>query len=440
MTKIIFILSLIALVAILPSKAQTSGSNSPYSRYGWGNLSEEAQGFNKGMAGTGLGARGRSILNYQNPASYSAIDSITFLFDAGISLQRGHWSENGKKVNALNSTLDYLQAGFRLRKNLGISIGIRPISIVGYDFYSTQQMDNNDGFGEYTCTSSYQGNGGTHETWLGAGWAPFKNLSFGIRGGYIWGNFEHNSSITYSNSNVHSLARLYKGNINTYSINGGIQYSTTLPDKNELTIGGVIGIGHKIDCRSTFINQKKSQSQTLPIGADTLTAGNAFQLPLSYGVGFTFRHNKKWTIGADYSCQFWKKCMFPEVNETPQGSFIYSAEKNTFRNRHKISLGAEYIPNPEGLKVRHHVAYRAGVSYASSYINQNGGKGPRTYLVSAGMELPIVNIYNNRSVLNVSVQWEHLAPVRSNSLKEDNLRLCLGITFNAHWFNKWRIE
>ena len=98
MTKIIFILSLIALVAILPSKAQTSGSNSPYSRYGWGNLSEEAQGFNKGMAGTGLGARGRSILNYQNPASYSAIDSITFLFDAGISLQRGHWSENGTAI------------------------------------------------------------------------------------------------------------------------------------------------------------------------------------------------------------------------------------------------------------------------------------------------------------------------------------------------------
>ncbi len=436
MIKHFLILSVAAIMAVTSSVAQTSGSNSPYSRYGWGTLADEAQGFNKGMGGVGIGARNRSILNYQNPASYSAIDSITFIFDAGISLQTGRWSENGKHANALNSTLDYVQAGFRLRRNLGISIGMRPISIVGYDFYTTTQMNNDDGFGEYTCSSSYKGDGGIREAWLGAGWSPFKSFSIGVRGGYIWGSYEHNASITYSNTNIHSLARLYKANINTYSLNVGMQYGIKLSKKDELTIGATLGIGHDIDSRSTFTNQKMTTTSSL--GGDTLVAPKAFQLPMSYGVGFLFKHNGKWSIGADYTCQLWKDCKFPEVNEQ-NGSYTYSAQKNTFRNRHKIALGAEYIPNPEGLKIRHHIAYRAGVSYSTSYINQNGND-PKTYLVSAGMELPIVNMYNNRSVLNVSVQWEHLAPAQSHTLKEDYLRLCLGLTFNASWFNKWRIE
>ena len=161
------ILIVITFASFEVVKAQTSGGNSPYSRYGWGKLTEEAQGFNKGMAGAGIAARGKEMLNYQNPASYSALDSITFLFDAGISLQNGHWSENGKSINALNSSLDYLQAGFRLRKHLGISIGVRPISIVAYDFYATKSMPDNDGFGVYTSTSSYSGEGCVRKIWLG---------------------------------------------------------------------------------------------------------------------------------------------------------------------------------------------------------------------------------------------------------------------------------
>lgn len=37
--------------------AQTNGSNSPYSRYGFGILSDRAQGFNKGMAGLSTAMR-----------------------------------------------------------------------------------------------------------------------------------------------------------------------------------------------------------------------------------------------------------------------------------------------------------------------------------------------------------------------------------------------
>ena len=78
-----------------------SGTNSPYSQYGLGILSEQSSGFNRGMNGLGLGFHEHNQVNYLNPASYSAIDSLTFIFDAGISGQITNFSENGTKLNAI---------------------------------------------------------------------------------------------------------------------------------------------------------------------------------------------------------------------------------------------------------------------------------------------------------------------------------------------------
>ncbi len=51
-----------------------SGTNSPYSQYGLGLLSDQTSGFNRGMNGLGLGFHEHNQVNFQNPASYSAID------------------------------------------------------------------------------------------------------------------------------------------------------------------------------------------------------------------------------------------------------------------------------------------------------------------------------------------------------------------------------
>ena len=108
------LLAIAATALTLQISAQSSGTNSPYSRYGWGILADEAMGFNKGMAGVAVGMRDPNIINRQNPASYSEMDSLRLLFDIGISLQNSYMREGGTKVNAHNSTLDYLTAAFRL--------------------------------------------------------------------------------------------------------------------------------------------------------------------------------------------------------------------------------------------------------------------------------------------------------------------------------------
>ena len=70
--------------------AQTS-TNSPYTRYGLGELSDQHFGNSKAMGGIAYGLRNGLQVNAANPASYTAIDSLTFIFDIGLSLQNANF-------------------------------------------------------------------------------------------------------------------------------------------------------------------------------------------------------------------------------------------------------------------------------------------------------------------------------------------------------------
>lgn len=132
------ILATLLLGTVISVNAQ-SGTNSPYSQYGLGVLSDQTSGFNRGMNGVGLGFHEHNQINYLNPASYSAIDSLSFIFDAGISGQITNFEENGVKKNANNANFEYVVAGFRAAKHLGVSFGVLPFTNVGYNYTSTEK-------------------------------------------------------------------------------------------------------------------------------------------------------------------------------------------------------------------------------------------------------------------------------------------------------------
>lgn len=416
--------------------AQTSGNNSPYSRYGIGTLSDGSQSFNKGMSGLSQGMRGLTVVNWQNPASYAAVDSLTLLFDIGASFTTAHMTYNGSSVNPQNSLLDYVQAAFHIMKNVGVSFGLRPYSVIGYNFTSSKMMEDIDGYGEKVQTASYLGEGGTHVVYGGLGWAPFKNFSLGANVSYLFGNYTHSSTVSFSETTIQSLSRKYMGDINTWLLDLGTQYACKLNNKNKLTLGVTVGVGHKINESAMFINQKLLSTSV--IGADTTHVKDAYQIPWSVSAGFAVTHNEHFTWGLDYICQMWKNCRFPEFDNV-NGTQVYQVGKNSLSNLQKIIIGGEYEGNPEGLRFRDHVSYQFGASYATPYYKVNNQNGPKSYTLSLGIGLPIINQYSNRSVLKISTQYERVGG-GSSMIKENYFRLCLGLSFNARWFNKWKFE
>lgn len=430
-------LLLLALATTATATAQTNGSNSPYSRYGLGLLNDRTGALATGMAGTAYGIRGGRITNIKNPASYSAVDSLTFLFDAGMSLQNGNFNENGQKVNAHNTSIDYVTGSFRAAKHLGISLGMIPYSTIGYKMSTESTFDTSTG--EVTETDSYSGDGGLHEAYLGVGWEPFRGFSFGVNAGYLWGDMTHTISASYSESSFNTRRRQYTTDIRTYKVDFGIQYEQRINARNSFVLGLTYGLGHDVDRKSYYYDQVYTSSSTY-VG-DPLTCNNAYQLPHTFGVGLAWNYDNRLNIGFDYTQQKWGDVKMPVVGTGSDGNYVYEAVKGQYKDMHKYSLGAQYTPNPTGLKWRDHINYRLGFSYTSPYTRVNGSDGPSDFLVSAGVAVPLVSMYSERScMLNVSLQWEHVKPKFSTQVKENYLRICLGISFNEPWFRKWQAD
>lgn len=423
--------------ATLPALAQTNGSNSPYSRYGFGLLNDGGNAFNKGMSGTAYGMRSGTQLNTKNPASYSAIDSLSFLFDFGLSLQNGNFSQNGIKTNAKNTSIDYVSAGFRLAKRLGMSVGLSPYSTAGYKTSSERKFQS--GNSEVTQTNSFTGDGGLHEVYGGIGWEPFKNFSFGANFGYLWGNLDHTVLMSFDNSNINSTRQAYETDIRTYKIDFGLQYELPLNKKNSLTLGLTYGLGHNVNSDAYYYNQKVVTGSIAH--GDTISCKNAYQLPHTIGAGLTWNHNNSLRVGVDYTFQKWADVKYPTlVNANQFGDQAYVAQKGLLTDMHKVSLGMEYVPNQEGTRWRQRVRYRAGFAFSTPYTKIDGRDGPQDFMASLGVALPIINAHNNRTFVNFSAQYEHVKPKMAGMITENYIRFSIGLSFNERWFMKWKAQ
>ena len=164
------ICSAILLMAMTMTVSAQSGTNSPYSQYGLGIQSDQTSGFNRGMGGLGLGFRDGGQVNFINPASYSGVDSLAFIFDVGMSGQITNFKENGVKKNAKNADFEYAVAAFRLLKHVGMSFGIVPLTNVGYKYVTAEEL--NDSRTTF-YQNFYTGSGGLNQVYVGAGWEPF---------------------------------------------------------------------------------------------------------------------------------------------------------------------------------------------------------------------------------------------------------------------------
>ena len=370
-----------------------------------------------------------------NPASYSAIDSLSFILDAGISGQITNFEENGVKKNANNANFEYVVAGFRAAKHLGVSFGVLPFTNVGYNYTSTEKVGSQ--FNDATYTNTYNGEGGLHQVYLGVGWAPVKGLAVGANVAYIWGDYNKYVSNAYSNSNYNTLIRTYSTQVNSYKLDFGIQYTAKLSKKDWATIGATYSPGHNLGATADM-NIISNNSQTSASDTTFFSIDKAFELPHMYGVGLMWNHNDQWKIGFDYTLQKWGSLEYPRryVNVNDKNHVL--DVDGAYADRSKFNLGMQYCYGEYNRSFFKRLRYRAGVSYATSYYKVNGIDGPKEISVSAGFGIPIMNNYNHRSFLNISGQW-----VKSSAkdlIKENTFRLNIGFTFNEEWFRKWRMK
>lgn len=409
-----------------------SSTISPYSQYGMGILSDPSQGVNRGMGGTGIGMRGGTLVNTLNPASYSDVDSLTMLFDAGLSGQFSNFKEGNVSVNTRSAHFDYAVGLFRMRRHLGVSFGVMPFSDVGYNYSSRTYLNSSVG----SITETHSGSGGLHQAFVGMGLNPVKPLSIGFNFGYLWGSYTRGVSSTGNKGNtLNSLVKTYKAEVSNYNASFGLQWRQPLGRRDAIILGATAGLGHKLNADPTceIVNLNTS---TLVSDTTTFTISNGLELPMSYGAGLSWNHANKLVIAADVSQQKWGSVSYPDYDDT-KGT--YSLRDGLLTDRTRFSIGADFAADPtHPSNYLKHVHVRLGAAYTTPYYKINGHDGPKELLVSAGLGLPLLNKWENRSVLNISAQWVRTSA--QDLITDNTFRINVGLTFNERWFAKWRIE
>lgn len=415
---------------LIASSAMTAfaqgATNSPYSQFGLGEVAQQGGSQNRGMDGLGIALHKSNQVNTANPASYAYVDSLTMLFDMGLSASLTHFEENGLKKNARTGNFEYAIGSFRLLKNVGATFGILPITNIGYEYSSSRYMAEM----ESTMATGYKGNGGLQKLFVGLG-GRVGNLSAGFNVGYLWGSFDR--SITLSSSTaVNSLKKKYTADFSNYVLDFGLQYDLRMGKKDMVTLGATYGFGHKLSADATcdIINSNSTISK-----ADTthLVISDAFELPHTFGAGLAYSHLNTLTVGIDGTLQRWGKLKFPK-----ESNGQYQLASGMLKNSYKVTVGTEWTPRYNSRRLIDRIKYRIGASYMTPYYKIGNIDGPKQYSVSAGFGIPIQNQINARSYLNISAQWVNQSA--DGLLKENTFRINLGLTFNERWFAKWKVE
>lgn len=210
--------------------------------------------------------------------------------------------------------------------------------------------------------------------------------------------------------------------VKSYKIDFGAQYTHRFDKDHSATLGVVFSPGHNLNNDADTQTQIGNSSTGATVSKrDTIAT---FGIPLSMGVGVTYMYANRLTVGMDATYQKW-------------GSVKYMNDKGALSNAFKVALGAEYIPNPMGRSYLSHVKYRFGAFYSKPYYKIENVRAANEYGVTAGFGLPLPR---TRSMLSISAQYVRTEGTQSNFLKENTLRIGIGLTFNERWFFKRKVD
>ncbi len=420
------------LLMCVPMAFTQNNTNSPYTRYGYGKIADQSYGQSLAMGGIGYGLRTPGQINSLNPASYSTVDSLTFLFDFGLMGEISWMNDGNSTQRDYNGNISYLAMQFRLMKQLGMSLGARPYSYVGYN-YGVQETIKDT----YSQTI-YQGTGSLTQAYVGLGYELIKKrLSIGANVGFTFGNInrdiyltfpEYSTTSTGTQTKAYPVTQLATINAHDFFWEVGAQYTHPLNDKDRITVGALFSPKEKFSAGNsitrTIYDYTGSSTSTIE-ESDVTSFDQELYMPMNIGVGFSYVKNNNLTLGADFQYQAWSKVPYP-------------SENYKFKDRFKYSIGGEYVPNPYSLRnFWKKTRYRFGAYYSDSYVDIKGS-GINEYGATVGLGLPFM-IGRRESFLNIGAGYIRIVPEK-NLIKEQYFQLTVGMTFSELWFYKRKFE
>jgi len=411
-------LSILALLLlILPAAAQTR-ITSPYSRFGVGELMFNQNFRNMGMGGIGIGYRSNLSVNQLNPASYSAADSTSFVFEATAFSHFYQQQTTAESQIGNYTSLGNLAFGFPVKRWWGVGLGLKPFSNVGYKVLNSV-VDEQIG----TVNYLYEGAGGINQVFIGNSFRLFKGFSVGMNASYLFGSIDRHASVS-SDSTGFFLANQIKSNqVSDWHFGLGAQYELKLAENRNLTVGVIYGPATSINIKQTETIQRLLPGFT---NFDTISyyegEKGSLNLPAYWGAGVFGRFNSQWAGGFDFQMQNWEEY---KIFDTP----------GNLNNTYQFALGLQHNPSVQTFSnLISRLEYRAGFRYGQTYLNLND-QAINEFGISFGIGIPIRRTNNG---LNLGFEFGQRGNTENDLIKENLYRINIGVNIYERWFVRRR--
>ena len=395
-----------------------SGTNSPYSYTGLGEVNFRGNQINRFMGG--LEVYNDSIhANLSNPSSYAKLLLTTY--SIGLNYSNNQLSDTNDSKSLISSGLDYIGIAIPTKK-FGFGFGIIPFTSVGYKLSQIDDSSSSD------ILNRYEGDGGINKVFFSLGLYLLKNLSFGVTINYDFGKLRYQTS--------KFLDDVYLGTvlINESSISGldiklATNYEIPVNSKIDLHMmvsyvpQGSLNSNNKRLLITSPLSDPSNIAEIIEIDlADTGLDFTEIQLPSSSIVGFGLGKKSKWFAGAQYIM----------TNSSNFKNSFNTLPNVSYKDGSQFSIGGFYIPDYSSItSYWKRVVLRMGFRHEVTGIFKNNfGINETGINFGAGLPLPG---YSN---VNIGFEYGSRGTKNSNILNEKFWTVRIGFSLNDRWFIK----
>jgi hypothetical protein len=392
-----------------------NNTSSPYTKFGIGDLASIGYGRNLALGGTGYGLRSPLYLNPKNPASLTAIDSLSFLFETGVHGKYTISTTIDHSQDYWDGNLTHISMGHRYTPWLMGSYGLLPYTNIGYNLRTLKNLES-----ETTPVyTDWNGTGGINKIFYAVGLKLNRNFSLGGEVAYYYGPINEKRTtravVQYDNPTYYTSNTRYWG----ISYKGAMQFSANLDKKgSNLTIGGSFSPSHYLRGKSEILILQQYGTTIVDSMHTSETTATPILVPMNYGAGLAFTIKGKYLIAADYEAAFW------------------SANKDkAYIDQTIYSFGIERLPQ-NSFNYFDRCSYRIGFRYDSGYVNTKG-YNIDDMRFSLGIGLPL---QKSGSTVNLTMEAGQRGTTQMGLIQEQYLKMTVGLSFHDIWFVKRKLN
>jgi hypothetical protein len=399
--------------------------NSPYSRYGYGDINPTQNIVNRAMGGLSLAYWDVQSINFTNPASYSNLKLTTF--DVGLEYTSRTLRSTNSELGKYNSAYlipTYVNIGFNLskKKSWGMTLGIKPVTRINYQILARTRIPDID-----SVSYQYSGTGGSYQAYLGMAYG-FKHLSIGFNAGYMFGNKEYDTKMVFNNDTVSYLKANYSDSTSFGGVFAklGLQYTLVVSGDKNLRFGGTFGLENNMSASRNVTRQTFNFNDRGITVLDSIykvdNQKGKIVSPGSYGFALMYEKIDNWMFGAEFNYTAWS-------------NYRFFGATDALKNNWTLRIGGQIIPKINSKSYWSRVSYRAGMSFGPDYVDL--GSKLNAWAITFGTGLPVRrNVYTNQyTTLNTTFEIGGRGN-KSNSVRENVFRIAVGFNLSDIWFNK----